>query len=115
MEFAQAAKNEAVVEALQAIEDKIGARGMLVSLTGDAEAEIAIAFESYVDDGDESPCLVVRITADADPDDVDEEAAEALSDFISGKFADFTFDDDVAAALEASDGNVILVGDVKVY
>ena len=111
MSFQEAARNEAVRESLQAIEDKIGARGFLVSLTGDSDAEIAIAYERYGEGDAAAPCLVARITAEIDPDEIDEDRAEALSDFITDKAVDASdeWGHDVAEALLDNDGTVLLI------
>jgi hypothetical protein len=63
MDFKEAAANEAVVDILRCIEDKLYETGLLVTATDDSESDVTIAFEKIVVGGEEIQALVVSINA----------------------------------------------------
>lgn len=63
MDFKEAAANEAVVDVLRCIEDKLYETGMLVTVTDDPESQVTIAFKVIVVRGEESPALVISVNA----------------------------------------------------
>jgi hypothetical protein len=60
----EAAADESVREALLRIEDKLYESGVLVTATGDSEADVTLAFEGVAVDKAEVFALVVRVVTD---------------------------------------------------
>jgi hypothetical protein len=60
----RAASDEQVIDLLRAIEDKVYETGLLVSATGNPEADVTIAFRQVIISGKTIVALVVQVTTD---------------------------------------------------
>jgi len=105
-----------VREDIQAIEDKLYERGMLVSATGDHDAQVSISFEEWGEDGDRGLYWVISITSE-NSNDGDEDEGERISDYVSEKIDEISenWPSSSKALIEDSSGAVVLLNGSILY
>lgn len=85
-EFLEVGQSIPVIAGLHVLEDKIREIGMLVSATGDSQAEISISYELWGNDESEyGPYLVINISTEEERDEVDPDDFEEISDYVNEK------------------------------
>jgi hypothetical protein len=116
MNFAQAASDESVIDALQSIENKLYERGVLVTVTGDAGSDVTIAFKEVLHQGESVPALVIAISVNESAL-LDEPDWEGLSDYVNEEFRHLRagIRTDALAALQESCGQYVTLNGRVVY
>lgn len=107
---------EAVRDEIDSIEDKLYERGMLVAATGDPDPEVRITFEEWGAGGERGCYWVISITAE-EPDEIDEDEFEDISDYVGLKIDEMSqhWSDEVSDAFSDCFGYVVLLNGSQVY
>lgn len=105
-------KQKMFADYIQQVEDKVLERGMLVSATGNSEADVTISYETYND----GPHVVIRINSEGSSV-TDEDQLERISDYVNEKLAEghHLLDPSLVEEAEGIWGQSILLNGEEVY
>ena len=113
----QLRSDPSVQETLQAVEGKLLERGTLLSLLSGDDPEVSINFEFINPYNMDQNCLFIVINVsdeDTDPDDIDDDEAEALGDFVYSKISEMSdgFSKKSKEAFEGIEGTILRVNGI---
>jgi ribosomal protein L40E len=105
-----------VREDIQSIEDKLYERGILVSATGDQEADVSISFGEWGEVGQRGFYWIIAITSNVS-DKSGDGKWEELFEYVNEKLSDFEdeWPESVTSLVEDSFGTVVLLNGNRVY
>ena len=107
---------ESVRDDIDAIEDKLYERGLLVASTGDTDAEVRITFDEWGSGGERGLYCIIAITAESS-DEIDDAHFEEISDYVGSKIAEVSefWGSNVREVLSESLGEVVLLNGAQIY
>jgi len=116
MDFSSAASDPSVLDLLRGIEDKLYERGVIVTVTGDSESDVTIAFKVLTVRSEQVPALVVAVTT-VEAGGLGEIDWEGLSDYVNDEYLQLRWllRREVSNALEGSCGQYVTLNGKVVY
>ena len=109
--------NPDVKSDLEAIEDKLRERGLLVKATGDSESDVTISYDEWGEDDERGLYLVIALTSSSPKKKLNADRFEEISDYVNEKLSDAAeqWPEDVANTLAEIYGQVVLLNGKQMY